>query len=158
MSNLEVKLTDSFAKQTVRMPSTYVDGIVFNLVSVTNDAFNGYEYLQLGTREFPNKPMSASVLTRNVFGRLVASDGTVATKAVVIRPEGTFVEAYKKALAEAYAAHTSIEPMTYLELAQTLSKSLPSGPIKISTRHYLNAYGKDVEIRDFNLVVSTKKK
>lgn len=143
-------ISTTFASKRIKTSTQLVEGTTITVTDVVSDVFGGNEYLTLQTAEFSNEGLAVSCLSKARQGNFYRPDGSIDESRTLQYPQGTAVDAYKKALAE--VQQLPEEKRTYGELAERLKQAFVGKKISISGRHYVDRYSTERCLRDFNFV------
>lgn len=144
-------ISESLANKAIRTSTQLVEGTVITVKAVGSDTFSNNEFLCLQTEEFGDaEGLAASCFTKGRQGNFYAEDGTIAEKRTLLYPQGSAVDAYKKVLSEVQSLPEA--ERIYGTLAERLKPVFVGKKIAISGRHYVDRYGTERVLRDFNFV------
>ena len=144
-------ISSQFASKRIKTSTQLVAGTTIEIVDIVSDVFGGNEFLTLKTVEFGDtEGLSLSCLTKGRQGNYINEDGTVAESRTMQYPKGTAVDAYKQVLTEVNALPES--ERTYGTLVEHLRPIFVGKKITISGHNYVDRYGSERCLRDFNFV------
>ena len=142
-------ISDSFRDKRIKTSTQYVPGLTVTIKGVTSDTLNGNEFLVFTTEEIPTEGLPVTCFTKGRQGNYVDANGHVAENRTMRYPQGTAVDAVKASLASIRALAES--ERTYGKWADSL-QSFVGKKIAISGNPYIDQYGTERSLRDFNFV------
>lgn len=149
LTKMNPTISDSFASRRLKTSTQMVAGITVSIVDIVSDTYGGNEFLTFKTSEFgESEGLAVSCLTKGRQGNYVNDDGTIAESKTMQYPKGTAVDAYKQVLKDVNELPES--QRTYGVLAERLRPVFNGKKIAISGHNYVDRYGNERCLRDFN--------
>ena len=142
-------LSKNFADKRLKTSTQLVPGTVVTIEDVVSDTYGGNEFLVFKTKEFgETEGLAPSSLTKGRQGYYYSDEGTISEKRTMRYPQGTAVDAYKACLAKVQALAEA--DRTYGNLSNELKAVFVGKKIAITGNPYVDQYGSDKALRDFN--------